>query len=451
MSTSDVVQAILGGAPLDEFARICVPDRYRAAVLHRREVTMFAGVPDAECDCRRSLHVEEVETPPIAPDEALVAVMASAINYNTVWSALFRPVPTFRFLAELGRRGQWGARHDQGYHVIGSDAAGVVLRTGSLVGNWRPGDAVVVHPLYSERQDPEGHDDGVLGSDARAWGYETNFGGLAELALVKATQLMPKPAHLSWEEAAVNGLCNATSYRMLLGGHGALMRPGDVVLIWGATGGLGAFAFQHVRRGGGIPVCVTSSPERAGLLRRLGCDAVIDRAEAGYRFWKDPHTQNPAEWHRFRNDVRRLAGADPRIVFEHPGRATMGASVYVTQPGGTIVTCAATTGYMIEYDNRHLWMKLKTIRSSHGANYAEATRANELVCRGEIIPPLSATYPLSRVGEAADLVRGNRHVGKVGVLCLAPEEGLGITAERTRQSISAERLSAFRDFAAARP
>ena len=118
-------------------------------------------------------------------------------------------------------------------------------------------------------------------------------------------------------------------------------------------------------------------------------------------------------------------GGDPDIVFEHPGRQTMGASVFACKRAGTIVTCAATSGYMIEYDNRHLWMKLKTIKGSHFANYREAWDANQLVCEGKVLPPLSAVYPLEEVGEAAYQVHHNLHEGKIGVLCLAPEEGLG--------------------------
>ncbi len=70
---------------------------------------------------------------------------------------------------------------------------------------------------------------------------------------MKANQLMPKPTHLTWEEAAVNALCNSTSYRMLVGQHGARMKQGDTVLIWGATGGIGAYAVQYVLNGGGKP------------------------------------------------------------------------------------------------------------------------------------------------------------------------------------------------------
>jgi len=255
---------------------------------------------------------------------------------------------------------------------------------------------------------------------------------------------MPKPAHLSWEEAAVNALCNSTAYRMLVSRNGAPVTQGDKVLVWGASGGLGSFAVQYVLNGGATPVGVVSSPEKVDLLHELGVDAVIDRRAEGYRFWADEHTQDEAEWRRFGKDIRKLVGDDPDIVFEHPGRQTMGASVFACKRAGTIVTCAATSGYMIEYDNRHLWMKLKTIKGSHFANYREAWDANQLVCEGKIIPPLSAVYPLSEVGEAAYQVHRNLHEGKIGVLCLAPGQGLGIDDPGLRATIGEDRLTLFR-------
>ncbi len=105
---------------------------------------------------------------------------------------------------------------------------------------WKPGDEVVAHCLSVELEDPQGHDDTMMDPQQRIWGFETNFGGLAELALVKSNQLMPKPAHLTWEEAAAPGLVNSTAYRQLVSQHGADMKQGDVVLIWGASGGLGS-------------------------------------------------------------------------------------------------------------------------------------------------------------------------------------------------------------------
>ncbi len=405
---------------------------------------MFEGLSSAEKDPRKSLHVDEVPVPELAPDEVYVAVMASSINFNTVWTSIFEPLSTFGFLDRLAKESIWGARHALDYHVVGSDAAGVVLRAGSMVRNWKVGDEVTVHCNYVDDQDPSSHDDSMMASNQRIWGFETNFGGLADVCVVKANQLMPKPTHLTWEEAAVNALCNSTAYRMLISRNGAPVSEGDKVLIWGASGGLGAYAVQHVLNSGGVPVGVVSNDAKAKMLRDLGCEHVINREERGYRFWRDEHTQDEGEWRRLGKDIRALVGSDPDIVFEHPGRQTMGASVFVAKRGGTIVTCAATSGYMIEYDNRHLWMRLKTIKGSHFANYREAWSANQAIIDGRVVPPLSAVFPLERTGDAAFEVHHNRHEGKIGVLCLAPREGLGVSDPALRASVGEDRLSVFR-------
>ena len=210
---------------------------------------------------------------------------------------------------------------------------------------------------------------------------------------MKSNQLMPKAEHLTWEEAASPGLVNSTAYRQLVSRNGAGMKQGDNVLIWGASGGLGGFATQYALNGGAVPVCVVSNEEKAAICRKMGAELIINRSEAGYKFWKDENTQDPKEWRRLGKDIRELTGGeDVDIVFEHPGRETFGASVFAARKGGTIVTCASTSGYMHEYDNRYLWMNLKRIIGSHFANYRESWEANRLIRKGMIHPTLSRTY-----------------------------------------------------------
>ncbi|MFD8385448.1 crotonyl-CoA carboxylase/reductase [Streptomyces sp. NPDC059679] len=426
--TNALVEAIESPEAAEgDFRSLPLPESYRAAVLFRDEQDMFENIPVMDRAPIKSLHVREVPVPEVGPGEALVAVMASSVNYNSVWSSIFAPIPTFTFLERYGRLSPLTKRHDLPYHVIGSDLAGVVLRTGPGVRKWKPGDKVVAHCLSVELESADGHDDTMLDPEQRIWGFETNFGGLAELALVKSNQLMPKPIHLSWEEAAAPGLVNSTAYRQLVSRNGAGMKPGDNVLIWGAGGGLGSYATQLALVGGATPICVVSSPRKAEICRAMGAEAIIDRSAEDYKFWKDEHTQDPREWKRFGKRIRELTGGeDVDIVFEHPGRETFGASVYVTRKGGTIVTCASTSGYTHEYDNRYLWMSLKRIVGSHFANYREAWEANRLIVKGKIHPTLSRTYPLAEVGQAVEDVHRNRHLGKVGVLCLAAAEGKGI-------------------------
>jgi crotonyl-CoA reductase len=438
-----ILQAIQQGASGADIAALPIPQQYRAAHVLASEQEMWAGVPSKQKDPRQSIHIGEVSTPELAPDEAYVAVMASSINFNTVWTSIFEPISTFGALKRLARESEWARRHDLPYHVVGSDASGVVLRVGSAVRNWKPGDRVTVHCNHVDDQDPSSHDDSMMGNNQRIWGYETNFGGLADLAVVKANALMPKPAHLSWEEAAVNALCNSTSYRMLVSANGARMKQGDVVLIWGATGGIGAYATQYVLNGGGIPVCVVSNAEKADILRNMGVEHIIDRAAAGYQFWKDEHTHDESEWRRLGKDIRDLCGEDPDIVFEHPGRNTFAASTYVTKKGGTVVTCAATSGFMMEFDNRYFWMRLKKLVGSHFANYKESYEANRLIAKGMIHPVMSQVFDLEQTGEAAYQMHHNMHEGKIGVLCLAPEEGMGVTDPELRAKVD-DKLHLFR-------
>ncbi|RWZ76199.1 crotonyl-CoA carboxylase/reductase [Streptomyces albidoflavus] len=372
----EILEAIQSqDATSQDFAALKLPESYRGVTVHKDETEMFAGLETREKDPRKSLHLDDVPLPELGPGEALVAVMASSVNYNSVWTSIFEPLSTFGFLERYGRVSELTKRHDLPYHVIGSDLAGVVLRTGPGVNAWNPGDEVVAHCLSVELESSDGHNDTMLDPEQRIWGFETNFGGLAEIALVKSNQLMPKPDHLSWEEAAAPGLVNSTAYRQLVSRNGAGMKQGDNVLIWGASGGLGSYATQFALAGGATPVCVVSSPEKAEICRNMGAEAVI-------------------------------------------------------------------SGYMHEYDNRYLWMSLKRIIGSHFANYREAWEANRLIAKGRIHPTLSKVYSLEETGQAAYDVHRNLHQGKVGVLALAPEEGLGVRNHEMR----AQHLDAINRF-----
>ena len=216
------------------------------------------------------------------------------------------------------------------------------------------------------------------------------------------------------------------------------------MFVWGATGGIGAYGIQLVLNGGGTPVGVVSSPERVKLLEAMGCENVIDRAAEGYQFWTDENTQDEGEWRRLGKKVRGLIGEDPQIVFEHPGRSTFGASVFIAARGGTVVTCAATSGFMLEYDNRHLWMKLKRIVSSHFANYQEAWNMNRLIDQGRIQPVMSRVLrPRATSARRRSLVHQNKAEGKLAVRCLAPPEGLGVTDPEKRERIGEDKITLF--------
>jgi crotonyl-CoA reductase len=439
-SSGSMSEALAREAGAEELSKLELPHSYVAAHLAREDEGIFQG--EHEKDVRRSIRVAEVPLPQLAPDEVLVGVMASAINYNTVWSAMFEPISTFRFLERLGREGRWEERHDLPHHVIGSDASGVVVAVGESVRRWAIGDRVVVFPGVTDSEDPTVQVDGLLPAQALAWGFETNFGGLAHFAVVKANQLLSKPRHLTWEEAACNTLCAMTAYRMLVSPRGTQFKQGDLVLVWGATGGLGAYAIQLIRNGGGKSIGVVGSERKARLLERMGCDLVLRRDELGLDGLNEVELGK-----RVGSEIRRHFGEDPHTVFEHVGRETFGASVYLVRRGGTVITCGSSSGFWHEYDNRRLWMRVKRIIGSHAANWQEAWEMNRLIQQGAIMPTLSKVFPLDQVGEATREVQLNGHVGKVGVLCLAKQEGRGVEDPDLRASIGEERLKLFRELA----
>lgn len=438
-----LTDAVVRGADPVELEQSAVPVSFLAAHLQRSDVDIFRNTADK--DVRRTLHVGQVPMPELAPDEVLVAVMASSINFNTVWSATFEPVSTFDALRRFARTGGYASRHDQPFQVIGSDAAGIIVRVGAGVRRWKLGDHIAVSAAVVDEQDPVTHADGMLGADQKAWGYETNFGGLAHYTVVRASQLLPKPPHLTWEETASIPLCGGTAYRMLVGDHGARIKQGDIVLIWGASGGLGVFAVQLVKNGGGIPIGVVSSEHKADVVRRLGCDVVINREEIGVGAVPEPGAPTVELAKRLGRAIRSAVGEDPHVVFDHVGRATFGISVIVARRGGSVVTCGSSTGYEHSFDNRYFWMNLKRVIGSHGMNLNEMAEMMRLYRLGLLVPPLSTVFTLAEIGEAARLVQTNRHVGKVGVLCLAPEPGLGVTDSTLRARFGEARLTALRE------
>ena len=202
-----------------------------------------------------SFQKEVVDVLSIA-DEVLVYVMAAGINYNNVWAALGIPVNVIKARQKAGEK--------EDFHIGGSDASGIVYKIGKDVKNVKVGDEVVIHCATWDRNDPwvVAGNDPMYAPSFRIWGYETNYGSFAQFTKVQAHQCMPKPKHMTWEEAASYVLVAATAWRMLHGWPEHKMRPGDPVLIWGGAGGLGSMAIQIAKASGATPVAVVSGDDK---------------------------------------------------------------------------------------------------------------------------------------------------------------------------------------------
>jgi len=377
------------------------------------EGTMEAWVirPERLGDPIDAMQLEQIDVPELGPGEVLVKVMAAGVNYNGVWASLGLPVSIFRYTG-----------YD--FHIAGSDASGVVEAVGPGVTRWSPGDEVVIHCNQSCGECPECNGlDPMACSNQKIWAYESNWGSFAEYCKVQAQQLLPKPARLTWEQAASYGLTYFTAYRMLVDQAG--IRAGDNVLVWGAGGGLGTFAVQLCRLYGANAIAVVSSDDKVDLVRQLGASAVIDRREF---LLNDPDTGERImdEIKRFGKAIRSATGGvDVDIVFEHVGTATFFTSVFVAKTFGKIVICGATSGFNLDFDVRYLWMRQKQIIGSHFANAYECNRANQLVAEGKIEPVLSRVFPFAECPEPHQMMKENQHVGKMVVLVGAEREGEG--------------------------
>ena len=243
---------------------------------------------------------------------------------------------------------------------------------------------------------------------------------------------MPKPAALSWEQAASYGLVYFTAYRMLI--TRCKLQAGHRVMIWGAAGGLGGFATQLCALTGAHCVGVVSSQEKGELVKRLGAVDYIDRNEFGgmMRTGKETPEEEKARFgvsREFAKRVKEILGDAPDIVFEHVGKATFPTSVFTAKTFGKVVICAGTTGIDLDFNVAYLWMRQKEILGSHFANAYECTKANELIESGQIRPVLWRTLGFDGVAEAHQLMLENKHLGKISILVGAEQEGLGSTAE----------------------
>ena len=236
---------------------------------------------------------------------------------------------------------------------------------------------------------------------------------------MQAQQLLPKPAALSWVDSSAYGVTYFTAYRMLV--DQCRLRAGHNVLIWGGAGGLGVFATQLCREAGASAVGVVSSAAKGELVTALGAAGYIDRTEFAGMMRRggetaDEERERSKVARAFAKRVKELLGDAPDIVFEHVGKETFPTSVFTVKPFGKVVTCGATTGYMLDFDVRYLWMRQKQIIGSHAFNAYECWRANELIAQGKIRPVLWRALGFGDVPEAHRLMHANRHLGKISIM-----------------------------------
>ncbi|MGM0576285.1 MAG: crotonyl-CoA carboxylase/reductase [Myxococcota bacterium] len=347
---------------------------------------------------------EQVDVPEVGPDEVLVYVMSTGVNYNGVWAGLGKPLSPIDL-------------HGVPYHIAGSDVSGVVWKVGNAVRNYEVGDEVVLHcnQTCGQCHNCNGGNP-MLCRKQQIWGYETTWGGFAQFAKVQAQQVLPKPQILTWEEAGCYMLVYATAWRMLYGHHPHTLKPAMNVLVWGGSGGLGTMAIQICKAAGAHAIAVVSTEEKGKYCMDLGAKAYINRKD--FDCWGPmPDSKDAAAYKDYVKRVRKFGkaiwditgGVDPDIVFEHPGEQTFPVSAYVVRRGGMVVFCAGTTGYNLTMDARYVWMRQKRIQGSHFASRYECDEANHLVMDGKVNTGMGQVFPFAELPQAHDLMYRNQH------------------------------------------
>ena len=384
---------------------------------------MFAWVirKDRHGNPMQSFIEEEFDVPQIGPNEVLVFVMAAGVNYNGVWAGLGKPISVLDVTKK-------------DYHIAGSDASGIVWKVGVDVKKWKVGDEIVVHAMQWDHEDVEVNGgEPMLSETNKVFGYETADGTFAQFTSVQAHQLMKKPPQLSWEESGCYNLTLVTAYRMLFGHTPHELKPGQYVLIWGASGGLGSFAVQLAKTVGAKPIGIISDNSKADYVKSLGAVGVLNRKD--FNCWGEhPDIDDAEAYGGYMKEVRKFGkalweftgkGKNVDMVFEHPGETTVPVSMFIVKRGGMVVICAGTTGYNLTLDARYLWMHSKRLQGSHFGNSKQASAANELVYDGVIDPCMSEVFEWNKIPDAHEKMLNNEHkAGNMAVLVGASSKGL---------------------------
>jgi NADPH:quinone reductase-like Zn-dependent oxidoreductase len=316
--------------------------------------------------------------PRIRAHEVLVEVRACALNHLDVWA----------------RQGLPGIEIPLP-HILGNDIAGVVREVGEVVDWVRPGDEVMLQPGVSCghcRECLRGADNMCARYDIL--GYRRD-GGYAELVSAPAVNVIAKPEHLSWEEAAALPLVTVTAWHMLVAR--ASLQAGEDVLIHAAGSGVGSIAIQIAKLRGARVIATASSEEKLEKARALGADEVVN------------YTRE--DWPK---EVRRLTskrGVD--VVFEHTGAATWPGSIQSLAAGGRLVTCGATSGYEARTDIRQVFYRHLTLLGSFMGSKSELLDAMKFVERGAIRAVVDRTLPLAEARRAHELMQDRAQFGKL--------------------------------------
>ena len=322
------------------------------------------------------LRYEEVADPTPRKDQVLVRVKACAMNHLDIWV----------------RKGLPGVKLP---HILGSDIAGEIVEVGEYVTGLRTGQRVLLAPMHfcnHCEQCVAGKQN--LCREFTVLGNAVD-GGNCELIAIAAVNVIPIPDNLGFREAASVPLVFLTAFHMLTGR--AAVRPGQTVLVLGANSGVGIAAIQLAKLYGATVIATAGDDRKAQLAKELGADHVIN------------HYQQ-----KIGDEARKITGkVGVDIVIEHVGAATWNESMKALKPGGTLVTCGATSGPEASFDLRFLFARQLALLGSYMGTMGELHEVLKLVFSGKLKPVVDKSFPLSEIRSAHEYLEQSKMFGKV--------------------------------------
>jgi alcohol dehydrogenase len=331
---------------------------------------MKAAVLEGHGDRDRIVY-RDAPDPTNGPDEVLLSVKATSVNFHDIFT----------------RRGMPGIKIDFPL-ITGSDVAGEIRELGERVEGWEIGDRVLVDPIRLDDDRP-----GMIG--------ETSPGGRAELLAVHASQLISMPYNVSFEAAASLPLAYGTAHRMMVT-RGAV-RAGERVLVLGASGGVGTGCVLLAKRAGCEVIACASSEEKLQRLRAIGADHLINYRECDFG----------QEVYRICGKPRVLGGGGVDVVVNYTGGDTWAASLKCLTKGGRLLTCGATAEFDPKTDIRYIWTFELQIIGSDGWTRQDLEELLRLISEESLSPVIDKILPLSEAREAERLLEDREVFGKV--------------------------------------
>jgi NADPH:quinone reductase-like Zn-dependent oxidoreductase len=324
------------------------------------------------------LEYAEFPTPEPGEGQVLVKLEAAALNRVDLWT-----------------RNGWPGIKLEYPHIPGADGAGIVDGWGAGVSDWKIGDRVVINSNLGC-----GHCLAcVAGRDnhCRDWHLlgETIRGTYAEYVVVPEKNIYPIPQCFEPRQAAAAALVFHTAWHSLIVRGG--LKPGENVLVVGASGGVNTASIQIARLAGATVFVVGSDPKKLSLAESLGADYLIDRS-------KD------TDWFKTVYRLTSKRGVD--VVVDNVG-TTFPFSFRAAAKGGRILTVGNSGGPEFTIDNRFIFGKHLSIIGSSMGTRADFARVMDLVFAGKLKPVLDCDYPLAEARSAQERLESGEQLGKI--------------------------------------